>query len=100
MELNNFLNNGGNRLINVISIYWIEYANSNKPQAKLHKIVRNFYPQIRSIKANVYILRDLGPLSRVPTIFLFNKKGERVYGLSKQNFFDIEKLKIILVSTK
>ena len=80
MQLTQYLNDGGDKKLNVIAISWTEGRYGNASEGRLQNFVRPFHPDIRIIRATDKIDRDFSPLVYVPANFVFDKDGTRVYG--------------------
>ena len=86
--------------IKVIAINWTEDIGGKKNNDRLNSMVQNFHPLIRVIIANKNIEKYFSPLTRVPTSFIFNAEGNKIYGHGNQEFLGSDKLSEILKNTR
>ena len=98
VQLGNFLNNGGIKKVNIIAINWKEERGGKASINRLNNLVRTFHPNIRVIRSNQEIETHFAPLTNVPMSFIFNKRGQLIYGSGKQEYLGIKKLSKILNS--
>jgi len=96
VQLNEFLNRGGNKKINIIAINWPEERYNKSSKRHLNNLVKTFHPLIRVIHSNKKIEKYFDHLTAVPMSFIFNKNGKTIYGNGDQSFLGTEKLEKIL----
>ncbi len=85
--------------VNVIAINWTEHLSGEKNLDRLYNMVQKFHPLIRVIYASKNIEKYFSPLTRVPTSFIFDVDGKKLYGHGRQEFLGNNKLTEILKNT-
>jgi len=78
--------------LNIIGVAWTEGRYGNASDSRLNSMVRQFHPDIKVVHANKDLESDFLPLVYVPANFIFNSKGERVYGDGTRNPLDMAAL--------
>lgn len=92
MQLRDYLNNEGKGKLNVVAISWTEGRYGEPSETRLQRMVREFHPEIRVIRANAQIEKDFAPLVYVPANFIFDGKGDRAFGDGTRHYLDREAL--------
>ncbi len=80
----------------MVAVSWTEGRYGDASVVRLNRMVRNFHPAIRVIRASPKIERDFAPLAYVPANFVFDGKGRRAFGDGQRHFLGTAELKRIL----